>query len=146
MRGWQGGQEEHLETRNTENNYSERESLGDLLRELATNTAALVRDEILLARQELREKFEGLRSGFISLAIAAATGFAAFLLLCAAAVVGMAHFVGWLLAALIIAIGLALIAALLGLAGLRRFKRTTLKPEKTLQTLKEDKEWLTGRS
>jgi uncharacterized membrane protein YqjE len=135
-----------LETRNTENNYSERESLGDLLRELATNTAALVRDEILLARQELREKFEGLRSGFISLAIAAATGFAAFLLLCVAAVVGMAHFVGWLLAALIIAIGLALIAALLGLAGLRRFKRTTLKPEKTLQTLKEDKEWLTGRS
>jgi uncharacterized membrane protein YqjE len=125
---------------------SERESLGDLLRELASSTTALVRDEILLARQELREKLEAVRRGLLLLAIAAAAGLAAFLLLCAAAVVGVAHFAGWLLAALIIAIGLALIAALVGLAGLRRLKGATLKPEKTIQTLKEDKEWLTGRT
>ena len=46
-----------------------RESFGELLGQLANNSAALVRDEIELARQEMSEKVTVLRSGIIMAAV-----------------------------------------------------------------------------
>jgi amino acid transporter len=119
-----------------------RESFGELLGQLANNSAALVRDEIQLAKEETREKITELRSAIIIVASAAFIGLVATLVLAAAAVIGLATYVGPGLAALIIGGALCVISSITASIGLARIKRTSLKPEQTIETLEEDKEWL----
>jgi len=119
-----------------------RESFGELLGDLANNSAALVRDEIELARQEMTEKVSELRSGATTAAIGLAIGFVALLTLTAAAVIGLAQLVGAGYSALIIGAALAIIGAITASAGLSQVKRTRLKPRQTIETLEENKEWL----
>ena len=119
-----------------------RASFGELLGQLANNSAALVRDEIELARQEMSEKVIVLRSGIMTVAAGSLIGLVAILTLTAAAVIGLAKYVGAGNSALIIGGALAIIAAVIAFVGLGRIKRTSLKPKKTIETLEEDKEWL----
>lgn len=119
-----------------------RESFGELLGQLANNSAALVRDEIELARQEMGEKVTVLRSGIIMSAVGAVIGLVALLTLTAAAVIGLGNYVGAGKSALIIGGALAIIGGAIAFAGLGQIKRTSLKPKQTIETLEEDKEWL----
>ena len=119
-----------------------RESFGELLGQLANNSAALVRDELELARQEMSEKATALRSGVVVLAVGSLIALVAILTLTAAAVIGLANYVGAGNSALIIGAVLAIIGTVTALAGLGQIRRTNLKPEQTIQTLEEDKEWL----
>ncbi|HKA22999.1 MAG TPA: phage holin family protein [Blastocatellia bacterium] len=119
-----------------------RESFGELLGQLANNSSALVRDEIQLAKQEMSEKFIRLRSAIIVVTAGAFIGYLATLALIAAAVIGLATYVGAGYAALIIGAALAIIGGITVLIGVSQIKRTSLKPEQTMETLEEDKEWL----
>jgi len=119
-----------------------RESFGELLGQLANDSAALVRDELALAKQEMREKLTAFRSGLIVMAVGAVIGFVAVLALCAAAIIALAEYVGAWQSALIIGGVLAVVACTVALTGLSQLKRTSLKPEQTIETLEEDKEWL----
>ncbi len=130
-----------LVTKNGETR-AERESFRDLLAELANGSAALVRDEIDLARQEVTEKIKSFRNAFIVIGAAAVTGLLALVALLGAAIGGLALVTGPALASLYIGVGLAIIAAMVLFAGIRVLKRTKLKPEETIRMLKEDKEWL----
>jgi len=116
-------------------------SFRDLLSELASMSASLVRDEIALARQEVAERIESLKLPLIAIALASALGLVALMALAGAAIGGLAPVIGPALAALCIGAGLAIIAGVLAAFGVRRLK-TNLKPEKTIRTLKEDEEWL----
>jgi hypothetical protein len=120
----------------------QRESFGELLGELANNSAALVRDEIDLAKQEMREKVSVLRSGAVTIAIGGLLGFVALLTLTAAAVAGLAHVMDTALAALLVGVVLAAVGGSIAFMGIGRLKRTSLKPQQTIETLEEDKEWL----
>lgn len=119
-----------------------RESFGELISQLANDSAALVRDEIDLAKQEMREKIASFRSAIVLIAVGAFVGLFAVLALLAAAIVGLGHLVGMATAALIIGIVLAVLASVPVFMGLGRLRRTSLKPEQTIETLEEDKEWL----
>src|SRR5262245_18132799 len=116
-----------------------RESFGELLGQLANNSSALVRDEIQLAKQEMSEKFTRLRSAIIVVRTGAFIGVLATLALTAAAIIGLASYVGPGNASLIIGVALAIIAGIIVLTGVSRMKRTSLKPEQTIETLEEDK-------
>jgi len=124
------------------NSMMQRESFSELLGELANNSASLVRDEIELAKQEMREKVTVLSSGAVTIAIGGLIGFIALLALTAAAIAGLAHFMDTGLAALLVGGVLALIGGSLAFNGINRLKRTSLKPKQTIETLEEDKEWL----
>ena len=124
------------------NDGIQRESFGELLGELANNSAALVRDEIELAKQEMREKVDVLRSGAVTIAIGGLIGFVALLTLTAAAVAGLAHVMDTALAALLVGVVLAAIGGGIAFSGIGRIKQTNLKPQQTIETLEEDKEWL----
>ena len=102
---------------------SSRESFGELLGQLSTNSAALVRNEIALARQEVSEKIAGLRSGIILVAVGSVLGLIAILTLTAAAVIGLSKYVGPGNAALIVGLMLAIISATTALVGLSQIKR-----------------------
>lgn len=119
-----------------------RESFGELISQLANNSAALVRDEIDLAKQEMREKVSRISSGAMLIAVGAVVGLFAALALIAAAIIGLGHLIGMGKSALIIGIALAAFASIPLFKGLGRIKRTSLKPEQTIETLEEDKEWL----
>ena len=119
-----------------------RESIGELIGQLANNSAALVRDEIALAKQEMSEKVKSFRSGVVTVAVGAVVGFLAVLTLTAAAVIGLAHVMDAGYAALIVGGALAIIGGIIAYNGMNRLKQTSLKPEQTIETLEEDKEWL----
>jgi hypothetical protein len=120
----------------------QRESFGELLGQLANNSAALVRDEIELAKQEMTEKVGVLRSGVIVVVVGSIICLVAILTLTAAAVIGLANLVGAGYSALIIGGALGIIGGITAFVGLGEIKRTSLKPKQTIETLEEDKQWL----
>jgi uncharacterized membrane protein YqjE len=123
-------------------NSAERESLGELLGDLATQSASLVRDEVALARQEVREKVKVIQSAAVIVAIGAVMGLVALLALCTAVILALTQYFEPWLAALIVG-GVFTVAAMITLGiGIGQFKRTSLKPEQTIETLEENKEWL----
>jgi uncharacterized integral membrane protein len=120
----------------------QRDSFGELIGDLANNSAALVRDEIQLVKQEMREKLESFRAGVITVAFGGVVLFIATFALVAAAIIGLSYLVGPGWAALIVGGLLALVGGIILMMGLGQLKRTNLKPEQTIETLQEDKEWL----
>ena len=131
-----------LELERTTNAQLPRESYSELLSELANNSAGLVRDEIALATQEMREKVASLKSGILIVSAAAIIGLIALETLTAAAVIGLVNTVGAAKAALIVGSVLAVIGAALALVGIGKIKRTSLRPQQTIETLEEDRKWL----
>lgn len=109
---------------------TQREStISELLGELAKSSAALIRDEITLAKQEVREKLSAFQLGLILIAIGAVIGLVTLITLCAAVVIALAAYVGAWQAALIVGTILALTAGVTASVGLRRLKQTSLKLE-----------------
>src|SRR5262245_33612294 len=128
-----------LELDRTRNTQAPGESFGELLSELANTSAGLVRDEITLARQEMREKASSLRSGILVMSAALILVLIALQTLTAAVIIALTTTVGATNAALIVGSVLAVIGASLALVGLRKIKRTSLRPRQTIESLEEDR-------
>ena len=122
-------------------------SLPDLLSDLTTQMTTLVRQEVELARTEMTTKASRAGRGAAMVGAGGAVAYAGFLVL-AAAVVALLVELGldlWL-AALIVGIALAAIGGFLAMQGRNTIQRTSLAPERTVQTLKEDAEILRGQT
>jgi hypothetical protein len=119
-----------------------RESWGELIGELAGQLVGLARDEVALARRELEQKLKTVQSAAAVVAIGAIIALIATLSVCAAVIIALAEFVGPWQSALIVGLILGIAAGATILFGVSRFKRTSLRPEKTIETLEENKEWL----
>lgn len=128
--------------RRPEETLPHEESFGELLGQLAGNSAALVRDEFELVKQEMSEKLAVLSSGILISAVGSFIGVVAILTLTAAAVIGLANYVGPGYAALIIGGTLGIVGGISVFIGLGQIKRLSLKPKQTIETLVEDKQWL----
>ena len=119
-----------------------RESITDLLGDLVGNSAALVRDELALARCEVSDKITGLRPGILLVAVGAVISLGSLLTLSAAAVIALAPAIGWPASALVIGLALGLVSMTVILIGVNKIRRLNLAPAQTIETLIEDKEWL----
>ena len=117
-------------------------SLGDLFAELAQETSTLVRQEVELARTELSEKATRAGKDIASLVVGGAVAYAGFLALLAALILGLDRVgvAGWLAALLVelVVVGLGLF---LVDRARRDLKGGNLAPRRTVETLKEDREW-----
>ena len=120
----------------------QRESFGELLGDLAGQSAGLVRDEIKLARQEVKEKVQSYKGALVVLLTGAIISLFAAVALGAAFIIWLGEQIGTALAAALTGLGLLLIAGVLLLYARSVFSRLSLKPEQTIETLEEDKEWL----
>jgi uncharacterized membrane protein YqjE len=120
----------------------QRESIGDLLGNLAVQTTNLVRDEFALVGREFYEKGKILKPALIVLAIGAFLAMLASIALCAALVLVISQFINTWLSAAIIGGILGVVALMLLSFSVSRLKRTSLRPEQTLRSLEENKEWL----
>ena len=106
---------------------TQRESFTELLGHLATNSAAMVHDEIELAIQGVREKVRAVRSGVLTVAAGAAIGFTALMSLCAALIIGLTAYMAPVTAALVTGAALAFIGVVIGFIGFKQLKKSILK-------------------
>jgi hypothetical protein len=106
---------------------TQRDSFSELLGQLANKSAAVVHDEIELAIQGIREKVRAVRSGVLIIAIGAVIGFAAFMSLCAALIIGLTSYMAPVIAALVTGAALALIGVVIAFIGYKQLKKSSLK-------------------
>ena len=104
-----------------------RESIAELIGQLAQESAELVRDQVELFRQEFRERFEVFKDGMVSLAVGLAVVVIAVGSLVAAAIIALAPVIGEWQAALAVGLVLAAIAGIFILAGVKRLERARFK-------------------
>jgi uncharacterized membrane protein YqjE len=116
--------------------------IGELLKQLATETSTLVRQELELAKAEMREKG---RKSAVGLGLIGGAGVAALLAfgsLTAFLILALDGAMPNWLAALIVTAGYAAAAAVLYLRGKEQVEEVgSPAPEQTIETLKEDVEW-----
>jgi len=130
----------------------EERSLGDLFSELATETSTLVRQEVALAQTELTQKATSVGKNVGFLVAGGAVGYTALLVILAAIIIGLTQLIsnlsGWQIitsawiAAAIVGLVVGIVAYILVTSALAKLKNTELTPRETVETLKEDAEWL----
>lgn len=118
-------------------------SLGELFGDLARDTGALVRQEVHLATTEMTQKATRAGKDIGFLVAGGAVAYAGFLALLAALIIGLGQLgLPWWVSALIVGLVVAGIGAFLAQRGLSALKETNLVPRQTVDTLKEDAEWV----
>jgi uncharacterized membrane protein YqjE len=116
--------------------------LGDLLKRLGQDTGTLVKQEITLAKLELRESVKGLAKDAGKLGAAAGLGLFGGFALLAFVIIGLGDLINnYWLSALIVAVLLLGAAAVLAKGAMKHMQSNSLAPEETVQTLKEDQRW-----
>jgi MFS family permease len=114
-------------------------SLADLARQLSNQTTELVRQEVELAKAELRVKGKRAGVGAGMFGGAGAFGVYAFGALTAAIIAGIAEALPVWASALIVAALYGAIAGILALRGKKKVQQATPPlPEETVQSVKED--------
>lgn len=118
----------------------ERRSLGEIASDVVQDLGALLREEVALAKAELRQTAAKLAGDSALAVVGGALVYIALLALVAAAILALATAVAPWLAALIVGGAILVLGIILLLAGMNRFKRLNVVPERTLRTVREDVE------
>ncbi len=129
-------------------------SIPSLVKQLRDDTSTLVRDEVALAKTEMKEKACVFGKSIGGIAVGALAGYAALVLFLyaigallssflreAGLAVWMANFVGLGIVALVV----GAISAFLIKAGLAKLQDESLVPKRTVETIKKDKELVTNQ-
>src|SRR3954447_22633737 len=121
-------------------------SPGQLASEVAKDMSTLVRQEVALAKAELQQEA---KTAGTAVGAFGGAGFAGYFVLVFLSLAGMYGLdavmpIGW--AALIVAAVLAGIAAVFAVIGRRKMKGFNPKPERTIETVKEDVQWAKTRN
>lgn len=120
----------------------EERSLGDLFSELAAETGTLIRQEVALAQAELTAKAAKVGKNVGFLAVGGAIAYAALLSILAGIVIGLSYLMPAWLAALLVGVAVGIAAFVLISSALKALKETSLKPAETVESIKEDAQWL----
>jgi Putative Actinobacterial Holin-X, holin superfamily III len=115
--------------------------IGELVKDLSSQTSTLVRKEIELARAELEAKGKVAGKGGSMLAGAAAAGLLALGALSAGLIALLDEAMATWVAALIVMVLWAVVAAALAKAGQGALQRATPPAPQTVETVKEDIQW-----
>ena len=117
-------------------------SIGDLIGEVADDFQRLVRQQLELAKVELKEQAVTAGRAGAMLGAAAVAGLLVVVLasFTLAFALGAVMPLGW--ATLIVAVIWAVIGAVTYQIGRQRLRTLSVTPQKTVETLKEDMQWL----
>lgn len=121
-------------------------SLGEVAKQLTQDVSALVRQEVALAKAELSEKGKQLGIGGAMFGGAAVAGCMALGAVTACLILLLALAMPAWVAALIVAAVWGAVAGVLAMRGRDRIKQGTPPvPEQTIDSVKEDVQWLKNR-
>lgn len=121
----------------------ENESVGSIFSRLTSDVSTLMRQEVALAKLELKEEAmkTGKAAGMLGGAAFAGWMFAIFLSTWLMWLLGNA-FDSYTWGALVVALLWGAAAAVLAVVGRKKLQEVNPKPEQTVETLKEDAQWL----
>ena len=118
------------------------EGIGSLISGTLKDLQELVRAEVQLAKTELKEDAAAAGRAIAVLAAGAVVGLVGFIVLMFALAYLLNQWIRELwLATGIVGLALAVIAAVLVASGRSKLRAASLKPEQTIDTLKEDQAW-----
>lgn len=120
----------------------EERSLGDLFAELASDTGTLVRQEVALAQTEITQTASKAGRNIVSLAVGGAVGYVAVLAFTAGIILLVGQFIPLWLSALIVGAVVGVMAYFMITAAIKKLQDMDLVPRATVETLKEDAEWI----
>lgn len=120
-------------------------SVGELIGQVTTDFTTLMRQELTLAKAEVKQEVTTAGKGAGMLGAAGFAGYMTLLFLSIALWWALANAMdeGW--AALIVAVIWGVVAAVLASVGRNKLKQVNPKPERTVETLKEVPDALKGR-
>ncbi|MEU4427816.1 phage holin family protein [Actinoplanes sp. NPDC024001] len=117
-------------------------SIGDIIGNISNDLSQLFRQEVALAKAEIRQEATKAGKAAGMLGGAGFAGYLAIVLFSFALVFGLGEVIplGW--AAFIVAVVWAAIGAVLYVNGRKKLKTVDPVPRRTTETLKEDAQWL----
>lgn len=123
-------------------NRTDDRSIGELIGEVTTDLSRLFRQEVELAKVELKQEASKAGKAGGMMAAAGVAGLLVLVLLSFSLVYALSEVMpeGW--AALIVAVIWAVIGAVLFSSGRKKMKEVDPVPRQTVETLKEDAQWL----
>lgn len=113
-----------------------------VLQDLLHNIQEIVRSEMRLAKVEIRDEAIEAGSSALWIIAGAVAALGCSMFLSWTAVYALALFMSMWAATLVVAVTLAGLASVLLVVGRRRFKRLRPIPQRTVETLKENLEWM----
>lgn len=123
------------------------DTLTHTVKRVVDDVRELFREEVALARAEIRQEMSSFASAAVKIGAGAVAGLLALLFVLHAFALGLADITGWSPALAYLAVGLLLgvIAAISVSVGMQRARLTPAVPRQTIDTLQENKEWLKNR-
>ena len=118
-------------------------TLGEMLADLSRDVRTLIQQELQLARLELTQKAVTMRRSLILMVAGGLLAYGGFLAAIAALVFGIVALgMSYWLAALIAGVVVGMLGYLLIYAGSASLRHASLTPQHTVDTMKEDAQWL----
>ena len=121
-------------------------SVGSLLKQLAHEATAMLRNEVALARSEARESMQSTKNGVAAVATGGVVALGGFVVLLMAGVYALATTMALWLSALIVGAVVLLAGVLMIQAGKKKFSSDELRPERTIDSLHKSTDAIRGRS
>jgi len=121
-------------------------SAGDVLKDIVGNVQEIIRSEVRLAKVETTEEITKAKSAAIILGAGGVFGLFATGFVLLAAVYALSLVVASWMAALIVGVVVGIAAAILISRGLDEWNSLNPKPEKTIETVKENVEWMKNQT
>jgi uncharacterized membrane protein YqjE len=117
-------------------------SFGELVSRLTNQTGVLIRQEISLAKVELRETGTSLARDSAKVGVGVVVAWTGLLALTGALIVGLAQLLNnYWLAALIVGAVYVLVGWMLARGAMADMRRDGLAPKETIESLRDDAEW-----
>lgn len=117
-------------------------SMGHLFSDVTSGVSELIREEMELAKAELRRGMAKLARDLIFLAIGSAVALVALLAFLDAAIYGLGEALPLWLSALIVGGVFLIIAMAMILKGINDLRKGDFMPKQTMESLKEDARWV----
>jgi hypothetical protein len=121
---------------------AEERSVSDILQDLLTDLEGMVRDEVRLAKAEIREDLTQALSSGTWIVAGVVVALSAWLFLLWTAAYALSTAMSAWAATLVVAVVTAVAAAVLIVGGIHRAKRLQPTPERTVESVKETLGWL----
>ena len=121
-------------------------SIADVVQDILANVQAIIRSEVRLAKTEVTEEATKAGRAAGMMVGALVTGLLTAWLLLLTILFALATVMPMWGAALLLFAIMAAVTAVLFTAGKKRFKRVHATPEKTIETMKENVEWVKSQT
>lgn len=121
-------------------------SIADVLQDILVNVQTIIRSEVRLAKTEVTEEVSkaGRAAGIMGGGLVG--GLFTVWLLLLTSLFALSTVMPFWAAALVLLVIMAVVTAILLTAGKKRFKTVHSVPEKTIETMKENVEWVKSQS